>query len=105
MHVKSIAMALKTTGTYRYATATVTVVDAAGNLVSGAKVSGHWSGATSNSSSGSTNSSGQVTLTSNRVRRPPSGTMFTFTVDNIQLSGWTYDSASNVITTNSVTVP
>lgn len=105
MHVKSIAMALKTSSTYKYATATVTVVDAAGNAVSGAKVSGHWSGATSDSDSGLTKSSGQVTLTSNRVRRPPSGTTFTFTVDNIQLSGWTYDSASNVITTNSIKVP
>jgi fibronectin type 3 domain-containing protein len=105
MHIKSIAMALKTSGTYRYATATVTVVNASGKAVSGAKVSGHWSGATSNSGSGSTNSSGQVTLTSNLVRRPPSGTTFTFTVDNIQLSGWTYDSASNVITTNSIKVP
>jgi thermitase len=105
MHVKSIAMALRTSSTYKYATATVTVVDAAGNAVSGAKVSGHWSSATSDSDSGLTKSSGQVTLTSNRVRRPPSGTAFTFTVDNIQLSGWTYDSASNVITTNSIKVP
>jgi len=104
MHVKSIAMALKTSGSYKYATATVTVIDAAGNPVSGARVYGHWSGATLDSDSGLTNSSGQVTLTSNRVRRPPSGTTFTFTVDNIQLSGWTYDSASNVITSNSIKV-
>jgi hypothetical protein len=105
MHVKSISLALRTSGTYKYATATMTVVNSAGNPVSGARVSGHWSGATSNSSSGSTNSSGQVTLTSNRVRRPPSGTTFTFSVDNIQLSGWTYDSASNVITSHSIKVP
>jgi thermitase len=105
MHAQSIAMALKTSGSNKYATATVSVVDATGNPVSGATVSGHWSGATSDSESSLTNSSGQVTLTSNRVRRPPSGTVFTFTVDNIVLSGWTYDSASNVITTNSISVP
>jgi len=105
MHVNSIAMALKTSGTYKYATATVTVVDAAGKSVSGAKVSGHWSGATSDSDSGLTNSSGQVSLTSNLVKKPRSGTTFTFTVDNIQLSGWTYDSAANVETTDSINVP
>jgi thermitase len=105
MHVDSIAMALKTSGAYKYATATVTVVDADGNPVSGARVSGHWSGATRDSDSGLTNSSGQVSLTSNPVKKPRSGTTFTFTVDNIQLSGWTYDSASNVITTNSIKVP
>jgi hypothetical protein len=105
LHIKSIAMALKTTWLYKYATATVTVVDAAGNPVSGASVSGHWSGATTDSDSGQTNSSGQVTLTSNRVILASSGTTFTFTVDNIQLSSWTYDSASNVITTNYIKVP
>jgi len=105
MHVKSIAMALKTNGAYKYATATVTVVDTSGNPVSGARVYGHWSGATSDSDSGLTNSSGQVSLTSNPVKKPRSGTTFTFTVDNIQLSGWTYDSASNVITTNSIKIP
>jgi thermitase len=104
MHVQSITMALRTSGTYKYATATVTIVDAAGKTLSGATVSGHWSSATSDSDSGRTNSRGQVTLSSNRVRRPPSGTTFTFTVDNIQLSGWTYNSASNVITNNSIKV-
>ena len=105
MHVNSIAMALKTSGTYKYATATVTVVDAGNNTVSGATVSGHWSGATYDTDSGITNASGQVTLQSNNVKRPPSGTKFTFTVDNIQLSGWTYDSAANVETTDSIKVP
>jgi uncharacterized repeat protein (TIGR01451 family) len=105
MHIKSIAMALKTTWLYKYATATVTVVDAAGNPVSGASVSGHWSGATTDSDSGLTNSSGQVSLTSNSVIWPSSGTTFTFSVDNIQLSSWTYDSASNVITSNFIKAP
>jgi thermitase len=105
MHVNSITMALKKSGTFTYAVATVTVVDAVNNTVSGATVSGRWSGATNDTDSGITNASGQVTLQSNNVKRPPSGTTFTFTVDNIQLSGCTYDSAANVETTDSINVP
>jgi thermitase len=105
MHVASITMALKKVGNYTYALATVTIVDAAGKAVAGAKVSGHWSGATNDSDTGTTNSSGQVTVQSNRVRKAPSGTTFTFTVDNVTLSGWVYDSATNVETSDSIRVP
>jgi hypothetical protein len=105
MHVASITMALKNAGGSTYALATITIVDAAGKPVAGAKLSGHWSGATNDSDTGTTNSSGQVMVQSNSVRRPPSGTTFTFTVDNVSLSGWTYDSAANVVTSNSIKVP
>ena len=107
MHVKSITMALKKVGNYTYALATITIVDGnpVANPVAGAKVSGHWSGATNDSDTGTTNSSGQVTVQSNSVRRPPSGITFTFTVDNVTLSGWVYDSAANVETSDSIKVP
>lgn len=106
MHVSSIVMELKAVRpASTRATATVTVVDADGNPVSGATVYGSWTGATTNDSSGVTDSSGQVTLQSSPVKKAKSGTTFTFTVDDIVLSGWTYDPAANVITSNSITVP
>jgi hypothetical protein len=105
MHVHSITMALKRVGISTFALATITIVDATGKPVAGAKVSGHWSGATNDSDTGQTNSSGQVTVQSNGVRRAPSGTTFTFTVDNVTLSGWVYHSAANVETSDSIKVP
>jgi serine protease len=105
MHVASITMALKKAGLNTSARATVTIVDAAGHAVAGATVSGHWTGATGDSDAGLTNTSGRVTVESNKLRRPPSGTTFTFTVDNVVLSGWTYDASANVETSDSITVP
>jgi len=105
MHVTSITMALKKAGQNMSARATVAIVDAAGHAVAGATVSGHWSGATSDSDAGLTNSGGQVTLESNKLKKPPSRTTFTFTVDNVALSGWTYDASANVETSDSITVP
>jgi thermitase len=104
MRVESIDMELNARGAFTYATATVTVVDAGGNPVPGATVSGHWSVATSDSDSGLTDNNGQVSLASDRVKRPSSGTIFTFTVDNIQLIDWTYDWEANATTTESITV-
>lgn len=52
-----------------------------------------------------TDSAGRVTVQSNNVKRATSGTTFTFTVDNVVLTGWTYNSSANVVTSNSITVP
>ncbi len=107
MHVARIDMTLQ--GTSRrnltYATAAVTIVDAGGSPVAGATVSGYWSGATSDSDSGTTDAAGRVTLASDAVRRPASGTTFTFTVSNVSLSGWIYDPDANAETRDSITVP
>jgi fibronectin type 3 domain-containing protein len=103
MHVADIAMSTKVAGKNVNGIATVTVVDAGGVPVEGATVSGHWSGLTSDSDSGITLADGTVSLSSNKLKNP-SGT-FTFTVDNITKAGWTYDSAANVETSDSITVP
>lgn len=103
LHISSIAMALKIARTGTAATATVTIVDANGVRVSGVTVSGHWSGATSDTDTATTRKAGTVTVTSNRLKQAPSGTTFTFTVDNVSASGWTYDPSANVITSNSIT--
>lgn len=103
MHVADIKMNLVSRGWSTYATATVAIVDASGNPVSGATVSGQWSGATSDSDSGVTNGNGKVTLQSNTVRRPPRGTTFTFTVTDVTKDGWSYDPDANVVTSGSIT--
>lgn len=104
MYVHSIDMALTGNPNNTRATATVVIRDTNGNPVAGATVTGEWSGATSGTASGTTDSNGTVTFTSGSVRRPPSGTTFTFCVTNVTKSGWTYDSTRNNETCDSVTV-
>jgi len=64
MHVASTDMSLKTAGPNTNARALVTIVDATGTPVDGATVSGHWSGATTDTDSGKTDASGPVSLLS-----------------------------------------
>ncbi len=108
MHVKSIDMSTgsKTRGrnTFVWAVATVTIFDESDNLVEGATVSGHWSDATSDSDSGVTNGNGEVSLESDSVKTPPSGTKFTFTVDDVANAGWAYNPSANEETSASITV-
>jgi uncharacterized caspase-like protein len=84
--------------------ATVTIVNETDLPVEGATVSGTWSGATTGTDSGITKANGQVSLKSHKVKNPPSGTTFTFTVDNVTKDGWTYDSSANKETSDSTTV-
>lgn len=102
MHISAIDMSLKK-GANVNAFATVTIVDANGAPVSGATVSGKWIGATPDTDTGVTDSNGQVKLKSDRLRKPPSGTTFTFTVDDVAKTNWTYDAAANVETSGSIT--
>lgn len=104
MHVKSIEMSSQTAGINVNAIATVTIVDKISTSVEGATVYGHWRGATSDVDSGVTNASGIVSLESNKVKKPKSGTIFTFTVDNVSKVGWTYDPGANIETSDSITV-
>ena len=105
MHVSAIDMSLKEAGPNVNAITTVTLADAFENPVSEATVSGHWSGATSDTDSGTTNASGKVSLNSDKVRNPASGTTFTFTVDNVVKAGWTYDPGANVEDSDSISTP
>ena len=66
---------------------------------------GHWEDATTDSDSGITDFNGQVSLESDKVKKAPSGTKFTFVVDDIVKEGWTYDPSANVETSDSITVP
>jgi hypothetical protein len=102
VRVASIDMSLKSKGPNTNAVATVTIVDEIGAPVSKATVSGHWSGLTSETVSGNTRRNGKVKLSSSSVRNP-SGT-FTFCVDDVVLSGSTYNPGANVETCDSITV-
>jgi len=109
MYIESILMDLETVthgpNEFTNAIAIVTIVDLGGNPVEGATVSGSWSEATTDTDSGITDGIGQVSLESDKVKNPSSGTTFTFTVDDVTKEGWTYDSTKNVETSDSITVP
>ena len=49
-----------------------------------------------------TDSQGRVKLSSNAVWRAANGTRFTFTVDEVTKSGWTYNPEANIETTDSI---
>ena len=70
---------------------TVTIRDAAGAAVSGATVTGNWSGAISRSASGVTASNGSLTLATGSI----GGTSVTFTVANVTGTGLSYSAAAN----------
>ena len=108
MHIANIDMSrdsiTRGRNTFVWAVATVTILDESDSPVEGATVSGLWSGATDDSDSGLTDASGEVVLNSDTVRNAPGGTTFTFTVDDVSLAEWTYDSAANA-ETSSITIP
>jgi len=100
MHIASIEMSLETRGRQGRAVAVVTIVDSQGSPVEDAMVYGRWSGATDQppDPSGRTNDEGRVTFKSQGTR----GGTFTFTVLDVTLSGWIYDEAANVETSDSI---
>ncbi len=105
MHVGDISMSTtdkkRGKNVFTYATATITIMDASAMPVEGATVSGHWSGLTQDTDSGTTGEGGIVPLNSNQVKNA-SG-IFTFTVDDVLLDGWTYDPSANEETSDSIT--
>jgi len=85
-----------------YAEATITAHDQACAALAGVTVSITWSGCVSGTSSGVTNDSGQVLLTS---PVNPSGGTFTCTVTNLAKSGYPYQSGDNHETSDSIQNP
>jgi PKD repeat protein len=103
MSVAGIAMSLRTYSRSRAdALASVTVRDSNGNVVPGATVTGTWSGVVSGSASLLTSSSGKADFRSARVTAP-TGSVFTFTVTGVTLSGYAYDASKNAETSDSIT--
>lgn len=100
IYVFDIAMSYSKQGSQYTAQAVVWIKDSSGNNVDGATVSGTWSGVVSGTAQGVTGADGKVTLTSPKTKS--TGT-FTFTVTGVTKSGFTYNPALNVETSDSVT--
>ena len=107
IHVAQIDMDVvsRAGGRFLYAKTTITVNDNAGNPVDGVLVTGDWTGATSDSDSGLTDSSGKVTFQSDTLKKPELPQTFTFTVTNISKDGCIYVADSNVETSDSTNYP
>ena len=99
IHVEKIGMSLTVKRGGTRATATVTITDANGKAISGASVSGNWSGVVSSSASATTGTNGDARFTSPNTK---SRGTFTFTVTNVVLSGSAYDAAQNKQTSASI---
>ena len=102
MYVFEIRMSSKTAGPNRTGIATVTIKDTDGNLVAGATVDGAWSGDYLTLASGVTGADGTVRFETGKVRHSAT---FTFTVDDVQKSGYTYDPVLNNQTSATIKVP
>jgi len=97
MHIGSINVAVQVAGGGRHqGVSTVRIVDQNNVAVSGATVSGQWSGLTNDVDSGNTDSNGTVIEYSN-FSTATTGT-FTYCVTNVVKSGVTYQSSANVAT-------
>ncbi len=99
MRVADIAMSLSGSTRTARAVAKVTVRDKAGQPVTGATVTGTWSGLVSGAGSAITASSGVASLTSPSTK---SRGTFTFTVTGVALSGYSYQPLLNVETADSI---
>ena len=105
MHISDISMdsGIKNAAknTFIWAMATVTVVDSNGTTVPNAVVSGTWSDLTSDSDIGTTDEFGKVTVQSDNIKSLD-GT-FTFTITDVVLTDWEYDTTAQ--NSGSITVP
>jgi PKD repeat protein len=104
MHVDAITVTRAAGGGDRfYAVATITIVDQANNPVSGATVTGDFSGPTTDSGSGTTDANGQAEVRSKRARNPVDS--WCFAVTDVSKLDATYDPGADVVTSGCETGP
>lgn len=106
LHVDRVTAVLvkKGGGSRVQARGDIFIYDAFGAPVAGAVVTGHWTGAATDTFSVTTDASGKATDYSDS-RAAPSGSVFTCVVDSVSKAGWLYDAGANSQTSGSVTVP
>ena len=97
LYVDSLAGSASSSGKKWNATATAAVLDDLGDPVSGATVSGSWSGAVSGSGSCVTNASGTCAVDRNNLRHNQSSV--TFTVTGVAHGALAYDGSTNLSVT------
>lgn len=102
MRVGSITMALVSSNAGPSGRATVKIVNASGQPVQGATVTGNWTGLVKETGNATTDANGNAVLTSRSSKKK--GT-FTITITNVTRSGYTYNASANVETTKSIVVP
>lgn len=89
----SMSTSIRTAGPNRFVQAIATVSVG----VEGATVEGHWEGATTGTVSGTTDANGKVSLQSNSVKNPPSGTTFIFMVDKVTKGNVIYEPTGELV--------
>jgi PKD repeat protein len=97
MHVASIVVTLKAAGPNNTCKAVVTILDENNNPVGGATVTGTFSGDAYGTDSGVTDASGEATL-SVLIKGKGAVSTFTFCVDDVTLTDYTYVPGDNVVT-------
>jgi PKD repeat protein len=102
LFVSNIAMTNTSRNANRSASAAVAVKDATGKAISGATVSGSWSGLAAANQTVTTDRKGVATFKSPTVKQ---GGTFFFSVNSITATGYSYDAGLNVETADSITVP
>ncbi len=102
VYVSDIAMSYTTSKTGKTATAVVTIKNGSGGLMSGATVTGKWSGVVTGVGSLITGSNGTATFVSKKTTKKG---VATFTVTNVSATGYIYDPTQNLKTSASVTLP
>jgi hypothetical protein len=95
MHVDSIVLTFKAKGKSSTCTATVTILDENGSPVSGATVSGTFSGDISGTGSATTDSNGVAVIA---ITQKVTVSTYTFCVTNVTHASLSYDSSANVET-------
>jgi PKD repeat protein len=100
VRVESISMSVSGTKT-KQVRAVVRITTTTGAAVSGASVTGTWSGIISGTTTGTSDTNGYVTLSKSTKR---TGSV-TFRVSTVTKSGATYDATKNLVTQASITVP
>jgi hypothetical protein len=101
MYVNDIAMSYQKKGSNYNGVATVWIKDTNSADVEGATVYGTWSGSVNGPAEGITGPDGKVTLTSPKNK---GGGTFTITVTDVVKTGYTYNPALNVETSDSITI-
>jgi C1A family cysteine protease/PKD repeat protein len=102
VYVSDIVMSKSQVKGGNTATAVVTINDVKGKPVSGATVTGNWTGVITGTASLKTGSDGKATFVSKKIIKKG---MATFAVTGVSLSGYTYNSGLNAGTSDSVTLP
>ncbi|MEN8218885.1 MAG: S8 family serine peptidase, partial [Pseudomonadota bacterium] len=106
VHVSNIELTLAKKGSKYNAKASIGIVDDGDKSVNGALVTGQWelNGTFIKQVSKESNKKGVVSLDSGKVSAQ-SGDVFTITIMDVSKDGFSYDSARNVETSDSITVP